>query len=65
MSKICRNCNLDLEFSNFYKTKSKSYCDSMLNWCKKCIKEYRKERRVYADKPSFVIERKEITYSFD
>jgi hypothetical protein len=37
----------------------------MLNWCKKCVAEYRKERRVLATKPSFKIELKEITYSFD
>ena len=65
MSKICRNCNQELETTQFYKTKSKSYPDSMLNWCKGCIKEYRKEKRVYVEKPSFSIERKQIIYSFD
>jgi len=65
MNKICKSCNSEKETKDFYKTKSKSYPDSLLNSCKACIKEYRKERRVYAEKPSFSIERKEIIYSFD
>ena len=63
--KICRNCNLEKEDKEFYKTKSTSYSDSMLNQCKSCIKEYRKQRRILVEKPSFTIEKKEITYSFD
>ena len=65
MYKICRNCNTQKEAKEYYKTKSKSYSDSLLNWCKVCIKEYRKERRIYAEKPSFSIEKKDITYDFN
>lgn len=65
MSKICRNCNLELDYVNFYKTKNKSYSDNMLNWCKSCIKEYRKMKRVPVPRPEFSIEKKEIIYSFD
>ena len=63
--KLCRICSLEKEPKDYYKTKNKSYPDSMLNTCKKCVAQYRKERRVYVDKPSFKIELKEITYSFD
>jgi hypothetical protein len=64
-NKVCRICSVEKEAKDYYKTKSKSYPDNMLNSCKKCIAEYRKERRVLATKPSFKIEVKEITYSFD
>jgi len=64
-NKVCRICSVEKEAKDYYKTKSKSYPDNMLNSCKKCIAEYRKERRVLAIKPSFKIEVKEITYSFD
>jgi len=64
-NKVCRICNVEKEAKDYYKTKSKSYPDNMLNSCKKCVAEYRKERRVLAIKPSFKIELKEITYSFD
>ena len=64
-SKTCRNCSIEKETKDYYKTKSKSYADSLLHWCKKCVAEYRKERRVLATKPSFKVELKEITYSFD
>jgi hypothetical protein len=64
-NKVCRICNLEKESKEYYKTKNKSYPDSMLNSCKKCVAEYRKERRVLVTKPSFKVEVKEITYSFD
>jgi hypothetical protein len=65
MNKICKNCNVEKEPKDYYKTKSKSYPDSLLNWCKVCIKDYRKERRVYAEKPTFTIEKKEYTFQFN
>lgn len=63
--KICSNCSQEKELQEYYKTKNKSYPTGLLNWCKKCVAEYRKERRVLAVKPSFKVEVKEITYSFD
>lgn len=63
--KTCRNCNVEKEIKEFYKTKNKSYPDSLLHHCKKCISEYRKERRVYSDKPVFKVENREITLIFD
>jgi hypothetical protein len=64
-NKVCRNCSIEKEAKDYYKTKSKSYPDSMLNWCKICVADYRKERRVLATKPSFKVEVTEITFSFD
>lgn len=64
-TKTCRNCSVEKDAKDYYKTKAKSYPDNLLHWCKKCIAEYRKERRVLATKPSFKIELKEIVYSFD
>ena len=63
--KICRNCNLEKDLKDFYKTKNPAYPDSFLHHCKKCISDYRKQRRVYSQKPSFLVELKEITFSFD
>ena len=63
--KTCSNCNKEKELTEYYKTKNKSYPTGLLNWCKICVAEYRKERRVLATKPSFKVEVKEITYSFD
>lgn len=63
--KTCRSCNIEKEIKEFYKTKSKSYPDSLLHQCKKCISEYRKERKVYAEKPIFKVEKREIILTFD
>ena len=62
---MCLNCNQEKESKDFYKTKNKAYPDSLLNQCKKCVLEYRKERRVYVEKPAFTIVQKEVVYSFD
>jgi hypothetical protein len=63
--KTCRDCGIEKEIKEFYKTKNRSYPDSLLHQCKKCISEYRKQRKVYAVKPSFKIVSKEIIFSFD
>ncbi len=63
--KQCRTCKEDKEDKDFYKTKNKSYSDSLLNSCKICISKYRKERREYSIKPLFKKEIKEIIFSFD
>jgi hypothetical protein len=62
---MCSNCNQEKESKEFYKTKNKAYPDSLLNQCKKCVSEYRKERREYVVKPAFKIEKREVIYSFD
>lgn len=64
-NKVCRNCQVTKEVKDFYKTKNKAYIDNLLHWCKECIKIYRKEKRVYAPKPVFSKEEKEIVFSFD
>jgi hypothetical protein len=63
--KLCRNCNTEQEEIKFYKTKNKAYPDSLLNWCKSCISEYRKEKRVKVERPFFKVEEKEIIFHFD
>ena len=63
--KTCRNCNIEKDIKEFYKTKNKSYPDSLLHQCKKCISDYRKERRQISDKIVFKVEKREITLTFD
>ena len=70
MSKTCRVCNNSKDESNFYRTKSTSYPDSHLNWCKECIKDYRRKKRESKHKDdidtSFIrIERGEFIITFD
>jgi hypothetical protein len=64
-NKVCRNCQETKDVKDFYKTKNKAYIDNLLHWCKKCISKYRKEKRVCAPKATFMIEKKEIVFSFD
>jgi hypothetical protein len=63
--KVCRACNEEKDETEFYKTKNKSYPDSLLHQCKKCISDYRKQRKVQFEKPTYKFEKKEIIMSFD
>ena len=63
--KTCRTCNEEKDEKEFYKTKSKSYPDSLLHQCKKCISDYRKERKVYISKPEFKCVKGDFIVSFD
>lgn len=63
--KQCRNCLKEKEMKEFYKTKSKSYPDSLLHHCKSCVSDYRKERRTYSEKPVFKVQNGEFILSFD
>ena len=67
MGKFCKKCNNFLELTNFYKTKNtKNYLDGHIDWCKKCLKDYRSEKKkVKDDKPMFYVEKKDLTMSFE
>jgi len=61
-SKICKKCNTLCVIGNFYKSKNKSYLDGRIDWCKKCIKEYKKRPDT---KAVYRFELKEVIFSFD
>lgn len=70
MSKFCKKCNKLLELIHFYKTKNiRTYLDGHIDWCKECLKVYRKNKKVEIvnkEQVSFFhIEQKEIIISFD
>lgn len=41
--KICSKCKEIKKLSEFYKNKSQK--DGYNNWCKECVKEYKKENK--------------------
>ena len=61
-SKYCKKCNTLCSIDYFYKSKNKSYVDGRLDWCKKCIKDYKKRPDT---KPIYRFELKEVIFSFD
>lgn len=70
MAKFCKKCYKLLELTNFYKTKNtKTYIDGHIDWCKECLKLYRKSKKndleSRSQQPSFFIEKKTIVVSFD
>ena len=70
MPKYCKKCFKFLELENFYKTKNiKTYIDGHIDWCKECLKSYRKNKKVEmetkTETPSFYIEKKEFVMTFD
>jgi hypothetical protein len=66
MGKYCKKCVRFLELEDFYKTKNKSYIDGHIDWCKLCIYEYRKSKKVEKkEEPLFFMEQKEIIIHFD
>lgn len=67
MAKFCKKCNKFLELLNFYKTKNtKSYIDGHIDWCKSCLYDYRKSKKVEKkDEIKFYMEKREILMTFD
>lgn len=70
MAKFCRKCNKLLELINFYKTKNtKTYIDGHIDWCKECLKVYRKNKKIETEikdsVPAFYVEKKEFVMTFD
>lgn len=64
--KTCKNCNISLDIDSYYKTiNSKAYPDNRINWCKDCMRQYKKEKRVKKEKPCYSIEQVELTMTFD
>ena len=66
MGKYCKKCIRYLELENFYKTKNKTYIDGHIDWCKSCLYEYRKSKKVEKkEEPLFFMEKKEYVIHFD
>ena len=66
MGKYCKKCVKFLDLNNFYKTKNKSYIDGHIDWCKGCLYDYRKSKKVEKkEEPLFFMEKKEIVIHFD
>ena len=66
MEKSCRNCNKNLTIDFYYKSSNwKAYPDGHINWCKECMKKYKKEKKEVKEKPTYKVEVKEIIYDFD
>ena len=66
MGKYCKKCIRFLDLQDFYKTKNKSYIDGHIDWCKSCLYEYRKSKKVEKkEEPLFFMEKKEIIIHFD
>jgi hypothetical protein len=50
----------------FYKSKnSKSYPDGRIEWCKKCMTEYKKKKKIEVIKPVYKVVNGEIWFHFD
>ena len=62
-SKYCKKCNTLCSIDNFYKSKNKSYIDGKIDWCKSCVKEYKKRNNI--PKASYKYEVKEVIFHFD
>lgn len=64
--KYCKKCNTLCSVKKFYKTKnSKAYPDGTIDWCKTCMSEYKKSKKIKIDKPSYRIEQGIFTFVFD
>jgi hypothetical protein len=64
--KYCKKCNILCASEGFYKSKNlKSYPDGRIDWCKCCMTQYKKSKKLV---DLTVIEKKEpvnFTYTFD
>jgi len=64
--KYCKKCTMLQPIELFYRTKNnKSYPDGRISWCKNCMKEYKKAKRVIDIKPIYKIENGCFIYEFD
>jgi len=65
MEKICKSCNKKQSIESYYKcSNTKVYPDNRINWCKNCMKKYKKERKE-KEEIVFKIVDKELTFNFD
>ena len=67
IQKYCKNCSTIKNINDFYKTKNnKDYPDCRINWCKPCMKEYKKKNdKIIEEKPHYRVEQREIVMFFD
>lgn len=66
INKYCRKCNMLCSMEKFYKSKNnKSYPDGRIDWCKSCMSQYKKSKKVYDIKPIYKIEKGNFVFDFD
>ena len=47
LNKICKSCSKNLPIDSYYKSSNtKAYPDNRINWCKTCMKKYKKEKKI-------------------
>jgi hypothetical protein len=64
--KYCKKCNILCSMEKFYKTKnSKSYPDGRIDWCKSCMSQYKKSKKVNDVKQVYRIEHGLFVFDFD
>ncbi len=64
--KYCKKCNILCSIEKFYKSKNnRAYPDGRIDWCKSCMSQYKKDKKVYDVKPMYRIELGEFTFNFD
>jgi len=66
INKYCKKCNALCSVERFYKSKNnRSYPDGRIDWCKSCMSEYKKSKKVYDTKPIYKVIKGDITFEFD
>ena len=64
-NKICKCCSKNLPIDLYYKcSNTKAYPDNRINWCKICMKKYKKEKKI-KEEIVFKVINKEFTINFD
>jgi hypothetical protein len=64
--KYCKKCNTLCSVEKFYKSKNnKSYPDGRIDWCKGCMSEYKKTKKVNDVKNVYKVVEGEIWFHFD
>jgi hypothetical protein len=67
--KYCKSCSKIKDINDFHKSKdNKAYPDNHINWCKECMKEYKKKNKKVKEEiklPVFRVEHKTVIVSFD
>jgi len=64
--KNCRKCSLSKDLSQFYVTKNlRSYPDGHINWCKMCMRGYKKVSEDEIVETPFRIETGKFVMTFD
>jgi hypothetical protein len=64
--KYCKKCSVLTPLEYHYKSKNvRSYPDGRIDWCKKCMKEYKKVQKVSSGPPVYKVVSGLFTFDFD